>query len=56
MHATLKLNEEYYSVTKVARAVNRSRKVITNLLKDPDNREERKTYYNTRSVKFKLDC
>ena len=29
---TLKLNEEYYSMRKVAKTVNRSRKVIMNLL------------------------
>ncbi|KAK1125526.1 hypothetical protein K0M31_005885, partial [Melipona bicolor] len=38
VHTVLKLNEEHYSVTKIAR----NRKVIENLLKDPDNYGERK--------------
>ncbi|CAD1475991.1 unnamed protein product, partial [Heterotrigona itama] len=39
----LKLNEQHCSVTKIAKTVNRSRKVITNLLKDPDNYGRRKS-------------
>ena len=42
MYTTLKSNEEHYFATKIARTVNRSRKVMENVLKDPDNYEERK--------------
>ena len=44
IHAILKLNEEHYSVTKIAKIINRSRKVIVNLLEDSDNYGERKSY------------
>ena len=43
VHAILKLNEERYSVTKVAKLINKSRKVIVNLLKDSNNYEKRKS-------------
>ena len=39
----LKLNEEHYSVTKVAEIVDESRKMMVNLLKDPNNYGERKS-------------
>ena len=43
IHTILKLNEEHCSVTKTARTVNRSRKAMESVLKDPDNYEERKS-------------
>ena len=43
IHAISILNEEHYSVTKIAKAVNRIRKVTINLLKDPDNYGDRKS-------------
>ena len=60
----LKLNEEHYSVTKIAGTVDKNRKVIGNLLKDPDNYENRKNYGRLQliardirnSVKFKLQA
>ena len=46
----LKLNEERYSVTKIAKTVNRSREMTTNLLKDLDNYGERKNCGRSRCL------
>ena len=40
-YARLKLNEEHCSITKIAKTGDRSRKVMTNLLKDPVNSGKR---------------
>ena len=59
VHAILKLNEERYSVTKIAKLINKSREVIVNLLKDSNNYEKRKSCGRSRLYrifKFKLDC
>ncbi|XP_076657166.1 uncharacterized protein LOC143361560 [Halictus rubicundus] len=42
IHTILKLSEEPYSVTKISKVVNRSRKVIINLLKNPENHGKKK--------------
>ena len=43
IHAMLKLNEQHYSETKISEIINKSGKVIVNLLQDPDNYAERKS-------------
>ena len=37
IHTILKLKDEQYSVAQISKVTNRNRKVITNLLKDPEN-------------------
>lgn len=39
----LLLSSEKYSITKIAKLVNRSRKVVRNLLKDPKNYGKKKS-------------
>ena len=51
VHAILKLNEERYSVTKVAKLINKSRQATMNLLKDSDNCGESKSCERSRRLR-----
>ena len=40
IHTILTLKEEQYSIAQISKVINRSRKAVMNLLKNPDNYEE----------------